>query len=103
AKSEVRSEDSFDRATPESLFAARGVGIAISGELWRYRADTRARLERAGGVAASWVAALVAGEEPALPLRGRAVRERVGRHAALGLLLDAVVADSRGGVERARD
>src|SRR6185503_4787232 len=57
----------------------------------------------AGRVAAIEVAGLVPGVEPLLALRGRTVSPLLGHDLTLGLLLDAVVADSGGGVERLRD
>ena len=44
-----------------------------------------------------------AADEPGPALVGRAVRPRLGRHAALGALLDAVVAHRGRGVERLVD
>src|SRR6476620_5960854 len=55
------------------------------------------------GVAPRGVAALIAGREPLLALLRRAVRPRVGVHLALRRLLDAVVTDRSGCVERVRD
>src|SRR3546814_4237821 len=56
-------------------------------------------LFRSEGVAAVRIAGLVAGEEPALALLGRAVGPRVGVDLAGGGLLDAVVADRSSGAE----
>src|SRR5581483_4991373 len=62
------------------------------------------RLDPAGeSVAGVWVAGLVAGREPVLALLGGAVRPLLGPHAALELLLEAVVADGGRGVERVGD
>src|SRR2546423_14247950 len=55
------------------------------------------RIARAG------VALLVARREPSLSLGGRHVRPRLGVHAPLELLLDAVVSDRGGGVKRRGD
>ena len=49
------------------------------------------------------VAGRVAAAEPLLALLGRTVRARLGVDPALRLLLDAVVADGRGGVDRLVD
>src|SRR4051812_2636851 len=67
--------------------------------------DTRRRSERVGRerVAAAGVAGAVARLEPALALRGRAVREGLRVDAAGRALLDAVVADRGRGVEAVRD
>src|SRR5438045_7804792 len=54
-------------------------------------------------VAAIEVAGLVAGLEPLLALRGRAVRPFLGLHPTLRLLLDAIVADRSRGIERLGD
>src|SRR5471032_2484340 len=56
-------------------------------------------LERTGSerVAVLWLARVHAPPEPAHALFGGAVGERLGHHAALGLLLQAVVADGHGG------
>src|SRR5690349_19553341 len=54
-------------------------------------------------VALARVAGVEAGGEPVLALGARAVRERVGSHTAAGLLLDGVVADRAGGVDRILD
>ena len=51
------------------------------------------------GVAGVEIAGLQAAPEPAHPLGGRAVGERVGHDPALALALDSVVADGRGGIE----
>src|SRR3954452_3712581 len=65
----------------------------------RARARSDVALERVAGVR---VARLVARPEPLLPLRGRAVRPRLGVHLALRARLDPVVADGGRGVERVR-
>src|SRR5439155_11993872 len=59
----------------------------------------RLQRTRREGVAGLFVAGVVASREPALPLGGGAVRERVGAHMASHLLLDPIVADRRGRVE----
>src|SRR5262245_52493578 len=69
------------------------------------RACTAApRSDRAApGVAAPGLARLVAGGEPVLALRGRAVRPGLAVDPSLELLLDPVVADGCGGVQAVRD
>ena len=63
--------------------------------------DAAAELDpSAERVAVVRVAAAVAGQEPLLALRGRAVRPRLAVDLPLRLSLDAVVADGRGRVER---
>src|SRR3712207_7827599 len=74
--------------------------------LFRSPVGRRVLLEVVGGegVALRRVAGLVAGGEPALPLLGGAVREGVlVDGAAAQVLLDEVVADAAGGVQRAVD
>src|SRR5207249_2577631 len=60
----------------------------------------RSELGRAERVALPQLAGLEAPAEPVHALPGRAVREGLRRHAALGLTLQPVVPDRRGGVER---
>src|SRR5436309_2846566 len=69
-----------------------------------YQLATRA-LQRGRGerVAVAWVAGLVAGREPMLPLFRSPVGKGLRLDAALRLLLDAVVADRRRRVESLRD
>src|SRR4051794_22642747 len=55
------------------------------------------------GVAGVGVAGAIAGREPLLPLRGRSVRPRLRVDLALELLLEAIVADRRCGVESVSD
>src|SRR3954453_2068080 len=57
----------------------------------------------AEGVAGVGVSGAIAGREPLLPLRGRSVRPRLRVDLALELLLEAVVADRRCGVESVGD
>jgi DNA-binding transcriptional regulator YbjK len=67
-------------------------------------AASRPPLHRpAEGVAGRGIAALVSGEEPVLALLRGAVRPRLTVDLALELLLDAVVADRRGGVQSLGD
>src|SRR5207248_11544865 len=49
------------------------------------------------------VAGLVAGREPALTLLRRAMRPGLGVRCSLDRLLDPVIPDRRGGIERTRD
>src|SRR5205814_5959243 len=56
-----------------------------------------------GGVAGRQITALVASGEPLLALLGRPMRERIGRHAALRLLLNPIVANCRRRIERLRN
>ena len=67
------------------------------------RALTASQLVGREGVAGAQVALAVAGREPPLALLAGAVRERLGTHLALDLLLDAVVADRRRRRERVGD
>ena len=70
----------------------------------RRGAHLSAEVVRREGVAPGGIAGLVAGAEPLLPLLRGAVRERVlVDPPAAEVLLDEVVADPRGGVERAGD
>src|SRR2546422_4660905 len=56
-----------------------------------------------GCIAFIEIACRVAGLEPLLALRCRSVRPLLGHDTTLRLLLDAIVADGRRGVERLRD
>ena len=74
----------------------------------RLRREAPARVHRPldrarEGVAGRRAALFVAAREPAAALLGGAVRPRLRVHLALRLLLDAVVADRRGGVEAGVD
>src|SRR5687767_2864718 len=63
----------------------------------------RSELACSEGVAGAQAALLAADREPAHPLLGGAVGPRVGVHATGGALLDPVVADGAGSVERLLD
>src|SRR4051812_42743365 len=101
------------RISNASAPSARSVAACSRKFPWRARTPMRScgaiarlygGLERAlERVAVLRRAALEAGAEPLLPLDGRAVRPGLGVHLPLRLLLDAVVADGGGGVERVGD
>ena len=79
---------------------AKFTDLAASRSRLRGGSCSRLRPAPLEGVAAPGPRPLDAAHEPALPLLGRPVRPRLGCHSPLGPLLDPVVADGRGGVER---
>ena len=97
-------------ALPRDLARPRALERS-QGEDGARRGDGATRLARRGrkldaaleGVAALRARALDPAHEPALPLLGRPMCPRLGSDTPLRALLDAVVTDCRGGVERVGD